>query len=233
MPVKGAPQALAVKHGMAPHRLGQAPICIDIGEIKLTTRFKQALHTLQHRGLVGGEVEHTIGDDHIEAFRFQVQICELLDGAIQEGDIGVTELLGMEFRILTGNGKLFSRHVDADDGAPGPDKLGQKVGIAARTTAQIKDAAAGELVWADQAAAVITASYIWMHFGQQGPQPGRHSVGIAAGSGLEISAAAQFFAVIGLHGGLQGHRLSLGCGDSFSIILGHWGSFAFNLQLCR
>ena len=169
---------------MTAQGIGQAPICVDIGEIKLTTRFKQALHTLEHRGLVGGEVEHTIGDDHIEAFRFQVQICELLDGAIQEGDIGVTELLGMEFGVFTGNGKLFSRHVDADDGAPGPDKLGQKIGIAARTTAQIENAAAAELGWADQATAVITTTDFWMHFGEQGPQPGRHSIGIAAGCGL-------------------------------------------------
>ena len=205
MPVKGAPQALAVKHGMIAQGIGQAPICVDIGEIKLTPRLKQALHTFEHRGLVGGEVEHTIGDDHIEAFGLQVQICELLDGAIQEGDIGVAELLGMEFGVLTGNGKLFNRHVDADDGTSGPDKLGQKVGIAAGTTAQIEDAAAAELGWADQAAAVITTTDLWMHFGQQGPQPGRHSVGIAAGCGLEISAAAQFFAVIGLNGCLHGH----------------------------
>ena len=217
---------------MTAQGIGQAPICIDIGEIKLTPRLKQALHTFEHCGLVGGEVEHTIGDDHIEAFRFQIQVFELLDGAIQEGDIGVAELLGMEFAVLTGNGKLFNRHVDADDGAPGPDKLGQKVGIAAGTTAQIKDAAAAELGWADQAAAVITATDLWMHFGQQGPQPGRHSVGIAASCGLEISAAAQFFAIIGLHGCLHRHRQSLGCGDNFSIILSHWGSFASNLQLC-
>ena len=57
---------------MTAQGIGQAPICVDIGEVKFTPRLKQALHTLEHRRFVGGEVEHTIGDDHIEAFRLQV-----------------------------------------------------------------------------------------------------------------------------------------------------------------
>jgi hypothetical protein len=40
-------------------------------------------------------------------------------------------------------------------------------------------------------------------------------------------------AVIGLNGCLHGHWQSLGCGNNFSIILSHWGSFASNMQLCR
>ena len=121
---------------------------------------------MQHRRLVGGEVEHAVAHDHIEAARLQGQGLEGFDRALQKRHIRVTELLGMEVQVLAGHRQLLRRHVDSHHRAARPHQLGQGVDVPARAAAQIENVAALQQGRAHQAAAVVARQYVRVDAGQ-------------------------------------------------------------------
>ena len=107
--------------------------------------------------------------------------------------------------MALGNRQLLAGHVHPHHLAPGSHQLGEQVGVPARAAAQIENLATLQQGRTDQAAAVVAVGDLGMDAPQQGFQPGGQGLGITAGVGLEVGAAAQLLAVIGLHGGVGGH----------------------------
>ena len=60
VPIKRAAEAFAIKHGIGPDAVGQAPVAIDVGEIELATRLEQPMRAAKHRWLIHRKVDHAI-----------------------------------------------------------------------------------------------------------------------------------------------------------------------------
>ena len=183
---------------MALHRLRQASIDVDVGKIELTAGLQQPLNAAQDSRLVGGEIQNAVADDDVKAAGLQIELLQTLDLSLKETNVGVTKLLGMEGEVLPSHRELLRGHVHTDHLAAGPHQLGEQIDIATTAAPQVEQAAALQQRRANQAAAVVATADLRMDPSEQGLQPIRHRVGIAAGTGLEVSGALEFLAVIGL-----------------------------------
>ncbi len=110
----------------------------------------------------------------------------------------------MKGLMLTGHRQLLGGHVNTHHLSALAHQLGQQIHIAAAAAAQIEDAASLKQRRTHQAAAVIAAAHLGMHPASKRLEPSGHRIGITASAGLEISAALQLLAVIGLHQLLHG-----------------------------
>ena len=95
----------------------------------------------QHGALVGGEVDHAVGDDNVEGGVGEAARAQVLDLAVDK--LGVRrrepELRRVPRRMLARHLDLRRCHVDAYDTAGLAHELGEQVDIAARAAAEVED----------------------------------------------------------------------------------------------
>ena len=196
-----AAETLAIEQGVGPHLVGQAPVAIDIGEIKLSARLQQVVGAAQHRELVDAEIDHAVRHHHVEACRLEGERVELLEITLEKFDIGtlIAELPCVPVEMRPRGGQLLVGHVDAGDGALGPHQLGDEIGVTPRARAEIEHPAARQRRRDGDAATVIFGPHLLMHVGEQGFEMNRHAAPVATGGGLQILRAFQDLAVIVLH----------------------------------
>src|SRR5581483_6672732 len=87
VPIERASETLAVEQRIGAHLLRQAPVAIDVGEVKFPARLEQIVSSAEHRRLVDREVDDAVRHDHVEALLFEPELAELLDVALHEADI--------------------------------------------------------------------------------------------------------------------------------------------------
>ena len=89
----------------------------------------------------------------------------------------------MPLRMRAGHGQLRLGHVDADDSAVLTGQLRESVDITACAAAEVENAGAGEKVWGDQAAAIISSGDFWVNVRKRGGEGfrGRFDCGASIG----------------------------------------------------
>src|SRR5215468_3883733 len=108
----------------------------DVGHGKATAGLEHAKGFGQHTILVGREVDHAIGDDHIHAGLGQ---GDLLDLALEELRVLDARLA----LVVAGEGEHLVRHVESVGFAGGPDAPGGEKHVDAAPRAQIQHGLAG------------------------------------------------------------------------------------------
>jgi len=103
----------------------------DVGDPDPTTRCEHPEHFGEHRGLVGRQVDHAVGDDDIHRGIGQRNV---LDGARAELHIARTGLGG----VCPGQGEHLLGHVHAVGEAGVPDPAGGQQHVDAPTRTQIQ-----------------------------------------------------------------------------------------------
>ena len=129
VPVQRAAQAFAVEQLIFAQRGRQAAVGIDVGEVQLAAFLQQAIGLAQHAVLVRREVDHAVGDDHVEAGIAQAQGIEVFDIALAKLDIGKAELLGVVLQMGVGHRQLLDGHVHANHLALAAHQLRQQVAV--------------------------------------------------------------------------------------------------------
>ena len=84
-----------------------------------------------HAVLVGGEVDHAVGDDDVDA---RVREREFLDIALEELDVGRARLGG----VATGQFEHLVGHVEADRAPGGADAAGGDEDVGAGSGAEVE-----------------------------------------------------------------------------------------------
>jgi hypothetical protein len=199
-----------VQHGIVHQRRGQAAIGVNVGEVELPARLQRAPDLIQHRRLVLAQVDHAVGDDHVDAARRDAGGGQILDPALHEPCVGggVAEHLGVRGLMVPRHRQLLGRGVDADDLALRPHELRQHEGVAAGAAAQVEHGHALKPFRRDQTAAIIPLRHLMMDPGKRLADVEGRRGGVAARAGLEILRAGQDLTVVVLDFP-QGHRSTL------------------------
>ena len=201
-----------MQHRVVAQSRGHAALGIDIREIELAAGLEQAPGGVEHRALVGDQIDHAIGDDHIEMPLGQVALEQLLDIALQEAGVGfgIAETLAVPVLVAARDRELFGRGVDPGDRAFLADHLREHIGVLPAARAQIEHMAARNRLRCDQTAAVIARSDVVVDVAQRGEHRGRRRLGGAAGVGPQIGGAGEHLAVVILRV-LEIHRACGSC----------------------
>mmetsp|Transcript_21643 Transcript_21643/g.67077 ORF Transcript_21643/g.67077 Transcript_21643/m.67077 type:complete len:326 (-) Transcript_21643:210-1187(-) len=157
IPVQRARYALAPQHLVLTQCLGHAARRVHVGEEELAARLEQPVHLLEHARLVRAEVEHAVGNDHVDGGGLELKLVKLLDVARQEARILLAEakLCAVPLLGAARNLELRIGHVDADALARLADELREHVHVAPRAAAEVEHALPLQLVGRDDAAAVV------------------------------------------------------------------------------
>ena len=156
-PIERARQALAIKNGVLHELCRNAPVGIDVREIKFAARLQQAVRGAKHSRLVGAEIDHAIGNDEVEAARREIEFIQTLKLALDEGRVRlrIAECFRMPGFVFACDGKLLRRHVDARDMAFRAHKAGQRIDIPPCPAAKVEHTQAFKLRRNGQSAAII------------------------------------------------------------------------------
>ncbi len=109
----------------------QAILGDNIAYAKASAGAQDAEHLGENRRLVGGEVDHTVGDDHVDG---RIGERDPFDLAFEELDVGGSGLGG----VAPGKGEHLRGHVESVDVARRADPPGREQDVDPATGAEIE-----------------------------------------------------------------------------------------------
>eukprot|EP00128_Syssomonas_multiformis_P013320 Colp12_sorted_trinity150504_noHs@10098 len=139
VPIQGPREALSVQHGVLLQGLRDPPVTVYIAEVKLTTRFEHTEGLSQDCVLVGGKIDHAVGDDNIEIILLKTNIAEPFNIALLELDIWrlVSKGLSVEVDVLARHGDLLVSHIHANNSSIFAHEARRKKAVSTRARPQI------------------------------------------------------------------------------------------------
>ncbi len=121
----------AAEKGMIGRQVGgQRPQVDDVGDREAPARLQHPERLLEHLRLVGHQVDHAVGQDHVRRIVGDRQIFKFSQA---EGDVEGADLDGIGPRL----GQHLMRHVDTDDVALGADLAGREQAVEAGAAAEV------------------------------------------------------------------------------------------------
>lgn len=95
--------------------LWEAAVAVDVREVELAAGREDAVRLVEHRGLVGAQVDHAVGDDHVHRLVLDARGGEVFDVALDEAHVGcgVADGGGELVRVRARHVQLLVRHVQA------------------------------------------------------------------------------------------------------------------------
>ena len=136
VPGRGAGDTAAEQRLVGGEFRRQRPDVHHVGDGEASARFQHAESLAEHLRLVGHQVDHAVGDDHVAG---GIRDRQVLEFAQAELDIGRAYACG----VVSGLGQHLVGHVDADHAALRPDLPGGEQAVEAGAAAEIDQHLAG------------------------------------------------------------------------------------------